>query len=163
MVGLGSLRRRGGSCDDGAVDVSVVVVAYDMDRELPRTVRSLAAAHQRDLGDHRLELVVVDNGSPRPVDADALAAATAGTELRTIRLDPAPASPARAANVGIGAAAGELVGLVVDGARLASPGLVAGAAAAVTLAERPVITAPGYHLGAVPHMRAHEVGYDQGV
>ncbi|MEZ5140495.1 MAG: glycosyltransferase family A protein [Acidimicrobiales bacterium] len=142
------------------MDVSVVVVAYDMGRELPRTVRSLSVPQQRELDGHRLELIVVDNGSPEPVDADALAAA-AGGPLRVIRLDPAPPSPARAANVGVGAAAGELVGLVVDGARLASPGLVAGAVAAAGLAARPVVTAPGYHLGAVPHMRAAEAGYDQ--
>ncbi|HRW38736.1 MAG TPA: glycosyltransferase [Aquihabitans sp.] len=142
------------------MDISVVVVAYDMGRELPRTVRSLSPARQRGLDGHRLELIVVDNGSPEPVDADALAAA-AGGPLRVIRLDPAPPSPARAANVGVAAAAGELVGLVVDGARLASPGLVAGAVAAAGLADRPVVTAPGYHLGAVPHMRAADAGYDQ--
>ena len=160
-----SLRRSGGACDDEGVDVSVVVVAYDMGRELPRTLRSLSPSVQLGLEGHRLELIVVDNGSPTPVDP-AAAAAAAGTDVAVIRLDPAPPSPARAANVGIGAASGELVGLIVDGARIASPGLVAGAVAAAGLAnaglaDEPVITAPGYHLGAVPHMRAAEVGHDQ--
>jgi hypothetical protein len=142
------------------VDISVVVVAYDMARELPRTVRSLSPALQHAIVDDELELIVVDNGSPTPVDPTVLADAF-GAPVRLERLDPAPPSPARAANHGIGLAAGELVGLIVDGARLASRGLLAGARRAATLADRPVITAPGYHLGEVPHMRAAEVGYDR--
>ena len=54
-----------------------------------------------------------------------------------------------------------MIGLVVDGARLVSPGLVGGARRAATLADRPVITAPAFHLGPTPHMRASETGYDQ--
>src|SRR5690606_31285675 len=43
------------------------------------------------------------------------------------------------------------------------PGLLGGALLAAKVAERPVITAPAYHLGDTPHMRAAEVGYDQAV
>jgi len=53
------------------------------------------------------------------------------------------------------------VGLIVDGARLASPGLLAGARRAARLAQRPVITAPAFHLGPVRHMEAAGAGYDQ--
>ena len=142
--------------------VSVVVVAYDMARELPRTVRSLSPAFQRDLAGIDLEVVVVDNGSPQPVAVDELSAAF-GAPVRVLRVDDAAPSPAHAANVGIAAVSGDLIGLIVDGARLSSPGLVADAASAARLADRPVITAPGYHLGPMPHMRAAEAGYDQHV
>jgi hypothetical protein len=54
-------------------------------------------------------------------------------------------------------------GLIVDGARLASPGLLAGALVAVRLADRSVVTAPAFHLGDAPHMRAVETGYDRSV
>jgi hypothetical protein len=83
--------------------------------------------------------------------------------LRVEVVESAPPSPALAANHGLAVARGALVGLIVDGARLASPGLLAGALQAARLADRPVITAPAYHLGEVPHMRAAEVGYDQAV
>lgn len=139
--------------------LSVVVVAYDMARELPRTLRSLAPDRQAGVGADDYEVIVVDNGSPVPVDADQLAGF--GATVRVLRLDPAPPSPARAANAGIAAAAGDLVGLVIDGARLASPGLLATALLGARLADRPVVTAPAWHLGSVPHMRAAEVGYDQ--
>jgi hypothetical protein len=76
-------------------------------------------------------------------------------------VEAARPSPAQAANLGLAVAEGALVGLIVDGARMASPGLLAGARRAARLSERAVITAPAYHLGTVPHMRAAEVGYDQ--
>lgn len=136
-----------------------MVVAYGMSRELPRTLRTLDPRHQVGLQPGDVEVVVVDNGSPRPVDETIVAGF--GGIIRLERLDPAPPSPARAANHGIALARAPLVGLVVDGARMASPGLLATALRASLVADRPVITAPAYHLGPVTHMRAAEVGYDQ--
>jgi hypothetical protein len=130
-----------------------------MERELPRTLRSLSPAYQRGLKPDDYEVIVVDNGSPHPVDP-RLVSRFEG-HLRLARIDPAPPSPARAANHGLGLAKENLVGLIVDGARLASPGLLAEARRAACLASRPVITAPAFHLGPVRHMQAAEVGYDQ--
>lgn len=140
--------------------VSVVVVVHDMARELPRTLRTLDPAHQVGLGADDYEVIVVDNGSSVPVDRAVLGFTGC---LRVERLDPAPPSPARAANHGIAVATAPLVGLIVDGARMVSPRLLATALLATHLGDRPVITAPAYHLGEVPHMRASEVGYDQRV
>jgi glycosyltransferase involved in cell wall biosynthesis len=139
--------------------LSVVVVVYDMARELPRTLRSLSPVHQQGLPAEDYEVVVIDNGSPQPLD-EAMLTGFPG-RLRAIRLDPASPSPVRAANHGLEQAEGELVGLMIDGARLASPGLLATARRATVLAEQPVITTPAWHLGPVTHMRAPEVGYDQ--
>jgi len=138
-----------------------VVVAYDMARELPRTLRTLSPSHQCGLAADDYEVVVVDNGSPHPVDPSLVAGFDG--RLRVERLDPAPASPARAANHGLGLAAGDLVGLIVDGARMVSPGLLSEARRAASLAPRPVITAPAFHLGPVRHMEAANAGYDQDV
>jgi Glycosyl transferase family 2 len=142
-----------------APPLSLVVVAYDMERELPRTLRSLAPDYQSGIDGAAYELIVVDNGSPRPLDADRLAAGAKRVEL--LRCDPASASPAPACNLGIEAARGELVGVLIDGARLASPGLLALALAARGLANRPVIATLGWHLGPETHMRAAAAGYDQ--
>jgi glycosyltransferase involved in cell wall biosynthesis len=139
--------------------LSVVVVAYDMARELPRTLWSLSPARQRNIGADEYEVIVVDNGSPQPVDPGLAAGFDA--RLRLERIDPAPRSPACAANHGLLLAEGDLVGLIIDGARLASPGLLAEARRAACLAPRPIVTAPAFHLGPVRHMDAAEVGYDQ--
>ena len=143
-----------------ALDVcSVVVVVHEMARELPRTLRSLSPGYQRGLAADDYEVIVVDNGSREPVDRDLIA--SFGGHLRVERIDPAPPSPARAANLGLRLADGNLVGLIVDGARLASPGLLAAARQAACLAPRPVITAPAFHLGPVRHMEATTAGYTQ--
>jgi hypothetical protein len=136
-----------------------VVVVHNMARELPRTLWSLSPAYQRDIKADDYEVIVIDNGSAQPVDPEPVA--TFEGHLRLEWLDPAPPSPARAANHGLGLAAGDLVGLIIDGARLASPGLLTEALRATCLADRPVVTAPAFHLGPVRHMQAANVGYDQ--
>ena len=141
------------------LDLSVVIVAYDIARELPRTLRSFSPDYQRGIDGASYELVLVDNGSPDPLDESLLDAFPG--RLRAERLDPAPASPARAANHGIELSEGELVGLVIDGARIASPGLLQQAMLAARLAERPVVATHGWHLGSVRHMEAAQIGYDQ--
>jgi hypothetical protein len=130
-----------------------------MTRELPRTLCTLAPEYQRGVGRDDYEIVLVDNGSPDPLDELALAAFPG--RLRATRVEPAPPSPARAANVGLGMAEGDIVGLIIDGARMASPGLLADARLAMRLADRPIVATPGYHLGSTRHMEANDTGYDQ--
>ena len=136
-----------------------MVVVYDMAREFPRTLRSLAPAYQQGIAADEYEVIVVDNGSPEPVDA-ALLDAFPG-QIRSVRIDPAPPTPARAANVGVETARADFVGLLIDGARIASPGLLAGALLARRLAARPVIATLGWHLGTTRHMDAAAAGYDE--
>jgi hypothetical protein len=139
--------------------LSVVVVVHGMARELPRTLYTLGPDYQRGVDAEDYEIVVVDNGSPDPVD-DAVLGNFSG-RLRATRVEPAPPSPARAANLGLDMAEGEIVGLIIDGARMASPGLLFYARLAMGLADRPIAAAPGYHLGPNRHMEAADAGYDQ--
>lgn len=144
-----------------SIAMSVVVVAYDMARELPRTLKSLSPSHQRSVEPHQYEIVVVDNGSPEPVALLLQGLRSPPGNVRVERIDPAPPSPAMAANRGLASASGPVIGLVIDGARIASPGLLAMVELATRLNPRPVITAPAYHLGTVPHGQAAEGGYDE--
>jgi hypothetical protein len=140
-------------------ELSVVVVVYDMVRELPRTLCTLAPEYQRGIGHEAYEIVVVDNGSTHPLDEVTIGGFPG--RLRTSRVESAPPSPARAANVGLDMAEGDIVGLIIDGARMASPGLLSGARLAMRLADRPIAAAPGYHLGPIRHMESKEAGYNQ--
>jgi glycosyltransferase involved in cell wall biosynthesis len=139
--------------------LSVVVVGYDMARELPRTLRSLAPGYQREIDADDYEVIVVDNGSPEPIAPDVVDGF--GGHVRTICIDPAPPSPAMAANRGLAEATGHFVGLVLDGARMASPRLLARAGLAARLTDRPVIATLGWHLGPASHMDAATTGWDQ--
>ncbi len=130
-----------------------------MARELPRTLRSLAPDYQRGIEADAYEVVVVDNGSPEPIDPAVLSSFPG--QLRTVRIDPAPPTPAKAANVGLEMAQAELVGLLIDGARMTSPGFLAQALLARRLAPRPIVATLGWHLGTTRHMDARDAGYDE--
>ena len=114
---------------------------------------------QRGVSASDYELIVVDNGSSEPIDRAA--AETGGADIRWLRLDDAPPSPARAINLGIEAARAPLVGAMIDGARLASPGIVRGAELAARLDPRAVVVTHGYHLGKAPQQAAVAAGYDE--
>jgi len=139
----------------GRVDVSLVIVAYDMARELPRTIRSLLAPVQRLDPDLSMEIIVVDNGSPEPVRPPDDGA------WRLLRVPEPHRSPARAVNLGLAQAQGALVGVLVDGARMASPGMVRSAWMASRLHHRPVIGTIGLHLGPDLQQRTIRDGYDR--
>ena len=141
--------------------LSIVVAAYNMARELPRTILSLSPRMQKEIDPDDYEVIVVDNGSSHPAD---LASCDYGRlNLRTINISPGAASPspARALNVGCRAAQGDLVGMMIDGARMASPGLLAQALRADLLHRRPVIITLGFHLGPKVQMISVQEGYDQ--
>jgi glycosyltransferase involved in cell wall biosynthesis len=137
----------------------MVVVIYDMPRAAPRTLLSLSAACQRGIASDDYEIIVVDNGSSRRPDP-ALLGRLAGNSSY-LYLDDASPSPAAAANIGLRQARGEVVGVMVDGARLVTPGLLAWAARAATLHPRAVVGTVNFHLGRERQGIAVARGYDE--
>ena len=102
---------------------------------------SLSRGMQTGVDGIDYEIIVVDNGSNPPVQAQA------DTSIRVIRIDPAPPSPAHAVNVGLRSSNADLIGIMIDGARLASPGLIQHAVLASRLSPRPIISTLAFHLG----------------
>jgi Glycosyl transferase family 2 len=131
--------------DLNSVELSVVVVAYDIVRELPRTLLSLSVGYQRGVTAADYEVIVVDNGSSPAVDP-AIFRELVG-QFRLLRIEDASASPAHAVNVGLQEARGDMVGVMVDGARLASPGFVRFALAGSHISPRSAVVTLGWHLG----------------
>lgn len=145
--------------DPPSSDISIVVIAFDMARELPRTIRSLAPPYQRGLDGVAVELIVVDNGSRAPFDRAACAALHPA--IRFLDVEEPTQSPARAANIGLAAARGALIGLWIDGARIATPGLVRAAWDAHRAHPGAPLLTLGFHLGPDQQQRAMREGYDQ--
>ncbi len=108
--------------------LSVIVVAYDMDRELPRSLASLTRDYQLDCGDTEYEVLVVDNGSPVPMPESTIA--SFGPEFTYHCLESPPPSPSYALNYGVKQARGEVICLMVDGAHMVTPGVFSKALAA---------------------------------
>jgi hypothetical protein len=140
-------------------ELSVVVVGYRMERELPRTIRSLSPTMQKGIRAEQYEIIVVDNGSPQPMPLDTYPAY--GAQIFRHRLETSSASPAAAANFGLRQARGRVKGVLIDGARLASPGLLCTALLASRLDERAIISSLGFHLGFQEQKLSVQAGYDQ--
>jgi glycosyltransferase involved in cell wall biosynthesis len=143
-----------------SLPLSVIVIGYDMARELPRTIRSLSPALQRDIAAADYEILVVDNGSRSPPTAEEVAGWSANARL--IIIAQPTVSPVPAINLALAQARGELVGVLIDGARMASPRLLATALEAARVHERAVVGTLAFHLGPDVQMRSVPAGYDQG-
>jgi hypothetical protein len=139
--------------------LSVVIIAHDMAREIPRTVRSLSPSIQRGIALSDYELILIDNGSRIPFDAAACRQWHPALKIYT--LPNAQPSPVAAINQGLKLAQGDLIGVWIDGARLASPGILSGALRAARLHPRPVIGAVNFHLGPDIQRLSIKAGYNQ--
>jgi hypothetical protein len=142
-------------------EFSMVVIAYNMERELPRTLYSLSRKYQQDIADLNYEVIVVDNGSKEPVSAQMVA--DSGDEFRLIGIDDASPSPGDAVNTGVASARGKSLGILVDGARMLTPGVLAWAKQALRLRPRSLASVLGFHLGPAQQRFSSLQGYNQGI
>jgi glycosyltransferase involved in cell wall biosynthesis len=140
------------------IPLSLIVIGFNMRRELPRTIRSLSPSMQRGMAGTQYELIVIDNGSTQPFDPDECRRWMPKASVHRMA-EPTP-SPVPAINRGLQLATGKLVGVFIDGARMASPGLLAAALGASRLHPRPVIGTHSFHLGPTIQMKSRHTPYD---
>ena len=138
--------------------VSIVVVCYNMKRELPRTLYSMSPAFQRGVNKEDYEVILIDNGSKEPPTADDFA--YLDMNLSVYSMQSPTHSPVPAINFGINQSIGQFVGVCIDGARLLSPGLVAQARDALYIYPRGVVGARGRYLGVIFQRDAMADGYN---
>ena len=145
--------------------MSIVVATYRMQREAPRTIMSLLPPLQRHVDDVDYEIVVVDNGSPEPLNLGDIAAKAPRT-VRLVRVAPhcASESPARCINTAVRQhSTGELVMICIDGARMASSHLIRRTIDILDRHPRAFTYVGSRHLGPKPQMQSVKEGYDQAV
>lgn len=129
-----------------------------MSRELPRTLRSLSHAYQRGLAGIDYEVLVIDNGSREPISPAAVS--TVDARFRVHRIDDASPSPAAACNLGVDLTRGRHVGVILDGARMVTPGAISVGMRALRTHPRAVVTALAWHLGDEHQSFSIPKGYD---
>lgn len=139
--------------------LSVIVVSYNMTRELPRTIQTLSPIMQCGVTAADYEIIVVDNGSTAIVDETACR--RWAPNLIFHHMESPTVSPVPAINKGVQMARGELIGVFIDGARMASPGMLASALLAARLYDRPVVGTLAFHLGPKVQMESVRDGYNQ--
>lgn len=132
-----------------------------MEREIERTLQSLSAHYQLDVEAEAYEVIVVDNGSPRPLQESQVT--RHGANFRLLRIDDASPAPGAAINWAVAQSQGEYIGIIIDGARMLSPGVLRGASEAFARSEDAVVATLGFHLGPEHQSLSSLQGYDQQV
>lgn len=132
-----------------------------MRREAKRTLYSLSKAYQRDVDGLDYEVIAIDNASAKPLDEDMVKAF--GPNFRYHYYDTTSVSPVEAVNHGVALAEGDVVAVIVDGARMASPGLIAQSVAALSLAPEIFACGLAWHIGPDIQPRSIQHGYNQEV
>ena len=137
--------------------ISVVVVVYRMPEQADRTLHSLSRRYQRGLHDEPYEVIVVENDSDRRLGGAAVT--RHGPEFRYYLRDDGARSPVPALDFGARQARAPTIGLMIDGARLVTPGILRNVLRARRMADVPVVSVPGYHLGREIQQEAVDSGY----
>ena len=139
--------------------VSIIVISYNMNRELPRTLLSLSLPYQKDIGRDEYEVILIDNGSKVPPTAADFA--HLNLDVRVLSMDNPTKSPVPAINFGLKQVSGEIIGVYIDGARIASPRLIASARDAISYNQRAFVGSRGRYLGNKFQRVAIVEGYNQ--
>lgn len=139
--------------------LSVILVSCDMAREIPRTLQSLARDYQHGAHDLNYEVLLIDNGSPVPLDE----ATWAGVDVpvRLICMPHASPSPAQAINTALAEAKGEIVCLMIDGAHLLTPGVFRMALSGYQAFDNAVVAIRYFYLGVEEQPVSVTRGYDE--
>ena len=140
--------------------ISIVVIMYNMHREIRRTLRTMSHTYQ-NFPYQDYEIIIVDNGSDEKLVLEDIE--LGDTQLYYHYLEDTSASPAQAINFGLQKCRGAIVGLMVDGARMMSPGVLNYANKVFQSYDNPVVTTLGFHLGFEKQQLASAKGYNQSV
>lgn len=144
-----------GSCP-GPV-VSIVVIVYDMPAQAARTLESLSCGYQIGVDDSDYEVIVVENGSANNLPGRVIETLP-GNFFYFLREDAEP-TPAHAINFGAARARGRTICVMIDGARMVTPGVVRHILLGHRLFDTAVVSVPGYHLGRELQQEAVNSGY----
>ena len=137
--------------------ITFVIAAYNIPRQLHRTLTSLTPYYQ-GCTPAKLEIIVIDNGSSESLNRDDYS--EFGRLTRIIRVD-GKSSPVQGLNQGIREASFDTIAVMIDGAHVLSPGVVTNVSRIVNAFSRPVINVPQYTMGDVSqnisdHAQAYE-------
>lgn len=139
--------------------LSIVLIVYKMADQAERTIRSLCPPYQQGVDASDYELLVVENRSDWVLGEQR--AKQYATNVRYFLRDETERTPVHAINFGAGQARGTHVAIMIDGARMVTPGIVRHAIDAFRIAPNAAVSAPGYHIGEKLQQIAVNEGYNE--
>jgi len=125
--------------------ISIILIAYRMSGQLRNTLSTLHAGYQRNCSADDYEVIVVENSSDDNLDA-ATVDQLPGNFHYHLREEDSQ-SPVNAINFAFEQCRGDYIGLIMDGARMLSPGVINTASLVRKLTINGIAVIPGYHLG----------------
>ncbi len=137
--------------------VSFVVIVYDMPLQAEKTLQSLTPQYQDGVSEHDYEVIVVENESANNLNPDFLRTLPDNFSYH-LRAEREP-TPVHAINHGAGLSRGNCICVMIDGARMVTPGVVRNILRGHRLHNKAVVTVPGYHIGEQLQQEAVDHGY----
>ncbi len=138
--------------------LTIIVVVYKMPVQAKNTIRSLLPSVQHGCREEEYEVIVVENSSDQTLDREFIDDLP-GNFRYLLRRETAP-TPVYAVNEAASLARSPVIGVMIDGARMVTPGVVRGMLQAYKIEPKAVVSVPGYHLGQELQQVAVEKGYD---
>jgi glycosyltransferase involved in cell wall biosynthesis len=139
--------------------LSVVVVCYEMATQIKNTLQSLLPPYQRNISSDEYEIILIDNGSAEMLDEETRKTSPNLNYTYLSRGESSP-SPAAAMNRGVARAHAPLLCLMIDGARLLTPGVLSWGMRLLDLCPRAMVEVRGWHLGPKWQPESVMEGYD---
>jgi cephalosporin hydroxylase len=144
------------------VDLSVIVVFYNMRREAGRTLHSLSRAYQEGLDGTSYEVIVLENGSDEGQKLGVACVRDFGPEFRYIDLAAeASPSPVGALTRGIAASRGRKLALMIDGAHVLTPGVLRFGLQGLAAYAPAIVATQQWYVGPGQQGEAMGNGYDE--
>ncbi len=141
--------------------MSIVVIVYSMSSQATNTLHTLSADYQIDVSANDYEVIVVENESGDMLEKKSIS--KFGKNFRYFQRSNDSVSPVKAINFGVEQAKSDFVCLMIDGARMVTPGIVHFAVCARNISKKAVVAVPGYHIGEELQQIAVQKGYNSEV
>src|SRR4029453_947947 len=139
--------------------LSVVVACYEMAAQIKNTLQSLLPPYQRNVSIDDYEIILMDNGSAKMLD-EGTRKISPNLDYIYVSPNESSPSPAPAMNRGVARARSPLLCLMIDGARLVTPGVLSWGMRLLELAPAAMVEVRGWHLGPKWQPESVMEGYD---
>jgi len=125
--------------------LSIIVIVYNMPRQAMNTLYSLSVPYQKNVSVNDYEVIVVENKSRHNLREQEVR--DLGDNFKYFLRDEPGVSPVPAVNFAYEQAQGNMIGLIIDGARMVTPRVIEYALLAFHMSHEALVMVPGYHLG----------------
>jgi hypothetical protein len=142
--------------------LSVIVICYEMAEQIENTIRTLLPPYQKAVETQDYQVVVIDNGSTSPLPTSVWRQGENVSYQHVSRLE-APVNPGVAINRAVAANRSPLLCVMIDGARMVTPGVLRWGMDLASLSQETIAEVRGWHLGPKVQMQSVLEGYNMGV